>query len=265
TRETADPSDISKSSKWTEPKPGEEVPNFNLVNQSGKRLSFRDYKGNAVIVTFIYTRCPLPDYCPLMTENFSQILAALKSESEKYLKTHLLSITLDPEYDSPKVLSEYAAAYSADLERWDFATGTKDEIKKVATYFGLQYWTEGDQVIHSLRTAIVGSDGRLIKLYRGNEWKPDEILKELRITPPTPTEPHPPETGTPNRTLNRLERQRLCAVCGSLPQIHPQIAQINLSSLIRFFLTRVHNSDILAHAETNCSILFIHSRAGLLQ
>ncbi|HKA21786.1 MAG TPA: SCO family protein [Blastocatellia bacterium] len=185
TRETADPSDISKSSKWTEPKPGEEVPNFNLVNQSGKRLSFRDYKGNAVIVTFIYTRCPLPDYCPLMTENFSQILAALKSESEKYLKTHLLSITLDPEYDSPKVLSEYAAAYSADLERWDFATGTKDEIKKVATYFGLQYWTEGDQVIHSLRTAIVGSDGRLIKLYRGNEWKPDEILKELRITPPT--------------------------------------------------------------------------------
>ena len=185
TRETADPSDISKSSKWTEPKPGEEVPNFNLVNQSGKRLSFRDYKGNAVIVTFIYTRCPLPDYCPLMTENFSQILAALKSEPEKYLKTHLLSITLDPEYDSPKVLSEYAAAYSADLERWDFATGTKDEIKKVATYFGLQYWTEGDQVIHSLRTAIVGSDGRLIKLYRGNEWKPDEILKELRITPPT--------------------------------------------------------------------------------
>ena len=184
TREIADPSDLSKSSKWTEPKPGEEVPNFSLVNQAGKRLSFRDYQGNAVIVTFIYTRCPLPDYCPLMTDNFSQILVALKSEPEKYLKTHLLSITLDPEYDTPKLLREYAAAHSADLDRWDFATGSKDEIKKVATYFGLQYWTEGDQVIHSLRTAIIGTDGRLVKLYRGNEWKPEELLKELRTTPP---------------------------------------------------------------------------------
>jgi protein SCO1/2 len=183
TRETPDPSDLSKSSNWTEPKPGDEVPNFSLVNQSGKRISFHDYKGSAVIVTFIYTRCPLPDYCPLMTDNFSQILAALKSEPEKYVTTHLLSITLDPEYDSPKILTEYAGAHSAELARWDFATGSKDEIKKVATYFGLQYWTEGDQVIHSLRTAIVGSDGRLVKLYRGNEWKTDEVLKELR-TPP---------------------------------------------------------------------------------
>ena len=183
TRETADPSDLSKSSTWTEPKPGEEVPNFKLVNQAGKHISFRDYQGSAVLVTFIYTRCPLPDYCPLMTENFSQILAALKSEPEKYTKSHLLSITLDPEWDSPKVLSEYAAANSADLDRWDFATGSKDAIKKVATYFGLQYWTENDQVIHSLRTAIIGTDGRLVKLYRGNEWKPDEMLKELRKIP----------------------------------------------------------------------------------
>jgi len=183
TRETPDPSDLSKSSTWTEPKPGEEVPNFKLVNQAGKHISFRDYQGKTVMVTFIYTRCPLPEYCPLMTDNFSQILAALKSEPEKYTKTHFLSITLDPEYDSPAILGEYAAAHSADLDRWDFATGSKDEIKKVATYFGLQYWTENDQVIHSLRTAIIGADGRLLKLYRGNEWKPDEILKELQKTP----------------------------------------------------------------------------------
>ena len=185
TRETADQSDLSKSSTYTEPKPGDEVPDFALKNQAGKRVSFRDYKGNALIVTFIYTRCPLPDYCPLMTDNLSQILAALKSEPEKYVKTHLLSITLNPEYDSPKVLGEYAAAHSADLNRWDFATGSQDEIKKVAKYFGLQYWTENDQVIHSLRTAIIGNDGRLVKLYRGNEWKPDEILKEL--VKPSPT------------------------------------------------------------------------------
>jgi protein SCO1/2 len=179
-RETADSTGLSKSGTWTEPKQGDEVPDFTLVNQAGKRLRFRDYQASAVLVTFIYTRCPLPDYCPLMTDNFSEVLAALKSEPEKYVRTHLLSITLDPEYDSPKILSEYAAAHSADTDRWDFATGTKDEIKKIATYFGLQYWSERDQVIHSLRTAIIGSDGRLLKLFRGNEWKPDEILAELR-------------------------------------------------------------------------------------
>jgi protein SCO1/2 len=179
-RETADPSDLSKAGNWTEPKQGDEVPDFPLVNQDGKRLRFHEYQGSAVLVTFIFTRCPLPDYCPLMTDNFSEVLTALKSEPEKYVKTHLLSITLDPEYDSPKVLSEYATAHSADRGNWDFATGSGDEIKKVATYFGLQYWTEGDQVIHSLRTAIVGSDGRLVKLFRGNEWKPNEILNELR-------------------------------------------------------------------------------------
>lgn len=185
TRETADPSDLSKSSNWTEPKQGDEVPDFTLLNQDGKRLRFRDYQGSDIVVTFIYTRCPLPDYCPLMTDNFSEIQTALNSEPEKFVQTHLLSITLDPEYDSPKVLSEYAAAHSPDRNHWDFATGTKDEIKKVATYFGLQYWTEGDQVIHSLRTAIVGPDGRLVKFFRGNEWKPDEILRELRKPPVT--------------------------------------------------------------------------------
>src|SRR4029453_2994535 len=101
-RETADPSDLSKAGNWTEPKQGDEVPDFTLVNQDGKRLRFHEYQGSAVLVTFIFTRCPLPDYCPLMTDNFSEVLTALKSEPEKYVKTHLLSITLDPEYDSPK-------------------------------------------------------------------------------------------------------------------------------------------------------------------
>ncbi len=180
TRETVDTSDLSKGSRWTEPKPGDEVPNFTMINQNGKRFSFHQYRGSAVIVTFIYTRCPLPDYCPLMTDNFSELLAALKSEPEKYPAIRLLSITLDPEYDSPKVLREYAAAHSVDPALWDYATGTKAEIKEIATFFGLQYWTEGDQVIHSLRTAIIGPGGNLIKLYRGNEWKPSEILKEIR-------------------------------------------------------------------------------------
>ena len=175
TRETEDPSSLAKTDARIEPKIGDEVPDFPLVNQYGKRISLHQYRGKTVVLTFIYTRCPLPDYCPLMTDNFAEIEKRIFGSQPEM---RLLSITLDPEYDTPKVLRDYAAAHSGNTIYWDFATGTKDQIKQVATYFGMQYWTEGDQVIHSLRTAIVGPDGRLIKLFRGNEWKPDDIIKE---------------------------------------------------------------------------------------
>ena len=176
TRETVDSSSLGKAE---EPKPGDEVPDFKLVDQNGKRISFHQYRGHNVVLTFIYTRCPLPDYCPLMTDNFAEIEKALKSPPEAKPTTILLSITLDPEYDTAKLLREYAAAHSAGSGQWHFATGTKDDVKQVATYFGMQYWPDGDQVVHSLRTAIVGADGKLVKVYRGNEWKPNEIVKEL--------------------------------------------------------------------------------------
>jgi len=179
TRETADQSNIS-TAEGLEPKPGDEVPDFALVIQNGKRVNFRQYRGRAVLLTFIYTRCPLPDYCPLMTDHFQDIAKALESDPALSGKTQLLSISVDPEYDTPKVLSEYAATHQADTRHWDFASGSKEEVKRMATFFGMRYWRDGDQVIHSLRTAIVGPDGKLVKLYRGNEWKPDELATELR-------------------------------------------------------------------------------------
>jgi len=183
TRETVDPS--SNVKPWVEPKPGDEVPDFKLTDQNGKRFGFDRYRGRVVVLTFIYTRCPLPDYCPLMTDNFAQVRKALISGPES--TAQLLSITVDPEYDTPKVLRDYAAAHSAGSEQWDYATGTKDEAKQIATYFGLQYWQEGDQVIHGLRTAIIGADGKLVKLYRGNEWTPNEIVNEIRSIAAAPS------------------------------------------------------------------------------
>ena len=180
TRETVDPSGIGKAETRVEPKPGDEVPDFQLTDQNGKRIGFHQYRGRVVVLTFIYTRCPLPDYCPLMTDNFAQIGKALKASSESRPKVQLLSITVDPEYDTPKVLREYAAQHTSGSNEWAYATGTKDEIKQVAKYFGLQYWPDGDQIVHGLRTAIVGADGKLVKIYRGNEWTPDEIVSEIR-------------------------------------------------------------------------------------
>jgi protein SCO1 len=179
TRESVDPSSAGKSETWIEPKPGDEVPDFKLVDQNGKRFGFHQYRGRVVVLTFIYTRCPLPDYCPLMTTNFAEIEKALKTGPDSKSRAQLLSITVDPEYDTPKILREYAAAHSTGSGLWDYATGTKEDIKQVATYFGMQYWPDADQIVHGLRTAIIGADGKLVKLYRGNEWTPEEIVGEV--------------------------------------------------------------------------------------
>lgn len=164
-----------------EPRPGDEVPDLRLVNQDGRKIRLQQYRGKTLLVTFIYTRCPLPDYCPLMTSNFAEINRALDKNQSLGSKTHLLSITVDPEYDRPQILRAYATRYvgGSTSKRWEFATGTKDDIKTAAEFFGLSYFPEKDQIIHSLRTAIIGPDGKVAKVYRGNEWKPDEVLSGL--------------------------------------------------------------------------------------
>lgn len=167
------------------PKPGDEVPDFTLVNQDGKRVRLRGHRGRALVLTFIYTRCPLPDYCPLMTDNFAEIVKALKGDTALYAKTQLLSISVDPEYDTPARLREYGAGRTTEsgvqtFSHWEFATGSADEVKKVATYFGLQYFTEADQIVHSLVTAVISPGGKILKLYTGNEWKPAEIIGDLQ-------------------------------------------------------------------------------------
>jgi protein SCO1/2 len=171
-----------------EPKPGTEVPDFGLVNQDGKRIHLAQYRGKALLLTFVYTRCLQPDQCTLMSNNFAAIDQALQKQPEAYDKTHLLTISFDPDYDTPKVLRSYGASHTGrysdeTFQHWEFASGTKDEVKGIAQFFGLRYYhdTESneEQVIHSMRTAIIGADGKIVKLYRGNEWKPEEVLGDL--------------------------------------------------------------------------------------
>jgi protein SCO1/2 len=173
------------TSSSAEPPPGAAVPDFTLTNQDGKRIALHDYRGRALVVTFIYTRCPVPDYCPLLTNHFAEIINAIKNDATLYRQTHLLSISVDPEYDTPNVLREYGAKYTgesgaATFSHWEFATGKADAVKQAATWFGLQYWSEEDQIVHSLRTAVIAPDGTLVKLYHDNEWKPAEIVADLQ-------------------------------------------------------------------------------------
>ena len=105
--------------------------------------------------------------------------------AEQREKMALLSITIDPEFDTPAILRAYAAEQApsaGDFERWTFATGSPEEVRAVARFFGLSYEKQSGQIVHSLRTAIVGPDGTLVKVYRGNEWKVATVVEDLRST-----------------------------------------------------------------------------------
>jgi len=174
-----DPTLAGNVESGVEPAPGTETPDFKLTNQDGKKINFRQYKGRALILTFIYTRCPLPDQCPLMSQNFAQLNQELQKNPALKDKTHLLSISFDTENDKPKVLREYGARHTGTFTQWEFASGSADEIKQVAKFFGMNFWTESNQIIHGLRTAIITPDGKVYKVYRGNDWKPEQLLKDL--------------------------------------------------------------------------------------
>src|SRR5262245_36476381 len=166
-------------------KEGDEVPNFTLRNQDNREIHIKDYRGKTLLLTFIYTRCPVPDYCTLMSDNFAQIDRALGQNAELYGNTHLLSISIDPEYDTPKVLRSYGAAHTERYQNetfahWEFAGGTKEQVKEIAQFFGLTYFPEKDQIIHALRTVIIKPDGKVGKIYGGNDWKVDEVVEQLK-------------------------------------------------------------------------------------
>ena len=165
--------------------PGDSLPNFSLINQDAKQIKLSQYKGRVLLLTFIYTRCPLPDYCPLMNDNFKAIEKELKKDPSLYARTHLLTISFDTEYDTPKVLKSFGGAYTENytnekFSHWEFATGSKEEIRQIAEFFGLRYYNESGQIVHGLRTAVITPEARVYKVYRGNEWKPEEALRDIQ-------------------------------------------------------------------------------------
>jgi cytochrome oxidase Cu insertion factor (SCO1/SenC/PrrC family) len=139
---------------------GRLVPDFALADQNGHVIHLQDYRGQAVLLTFVYTRCPLPDYCPLMSKNF----ASLQERFGKAFagRFHLITISFDPEHDTPEVLKRYAAVFTQDESTWTFATGTTRQVERVASQFGLVYLPEAGSFTHDLRTALISPEGRLI-------------------------------------------------------------------------------------------------------
>lgn len=165
-----------------------EVPNFTLTNQDGKKISFADFRGKALAVTFIYSRCPLPEYCILMSKNFSDLTRQLQNNAELKDKIRLLSISFDPAADTPETLRKYGLGYlgkdaKPDFTIWQLATGKDADVRKIADFFGLRYEIDQNdttQFNHSLRTIVVAPDGKVKKVFSGGDWTNDELLRELK-------------------------------------------------------------------------------------
>lgn len=166
--------------------PGESIPDFKFLNQSNRMIHLSQFRGRVVLLTFIYTRCPLASYCPRMSRNFAEIDKALATDPSLYKKTHLLSISFDPTYDTPQVLRSYGGAYTGKYTKetfthWDFAAPPQSELPKALNFFLIGVTPgENHTLTHSLSTLVITPQGKLYKWYPGNDWTSQQMLGDVK-------------------------------------------------------------------------------------
>lgn len=183
--------DYKPASIYHVPAPGDAVPNFHLRNQDGRTIDLRQFRGKELLVTFIYTRCPLPNFCPLVTHNFAVIDQRLMQDPNLYKNSHLLCISFDPEHDMPARLRAYGATYigsdaKSAFAHWDFAVPSQQaELDTLAHYFdvGITHGAD-DSITHTLSTTLIGADGKVVRFYPGNDWTPDQVVAEMQKAAP---------------------------------------------------------------------------------
>ena len=181
-----EPGEATEYTTASDPQEGQPAPDFALTGQDGARVNLARYRGSTLALTFIYTRCPLPDFCALMTDHFAAAAKTFRQEPALAARMRLLSITIDPARDTPAVLAEYGRKAVApavpDFALWSLATGDDKEVRRVAASYGLSSELRSGQIVHSLRTAVIAPDGRLVKLLRGNKWTAEELIQIMRNT-----------------------------------------------------------------------------------
>lgn len=177
--------DAKPQKVYNVPKPGDPVPDFKLTDQSGRVLHLSQFRNKALLVTFIYTRCPLGDFCPRMSRNFAEIDGALAKDKPLHDRTDLLSISFDPAYDSPAVLRSYGGAYTGRytnerFDHWQFAAPDKADLPKLEQYFNVGVTGSDASLTHSLSTVLIDPSGKIAAWYPGNDWKPSDVVATMR-------------------------------------------------------------------------------------
>jgi protein SCO1/2 len=168
------------------PAPGDATPDFKLRNQDGRTIHLGQFKGKSLLVTFIYTRCPSPEFCPRVTRNFAAIEKQLAANPAVYAKTHLLCISFDPEHDTPERLRAYGTTYIGSdaknaFAHWDFAVPEKPVLLEMAKFFDLGMTGAADgSITHTLSTTLIGPDGKVVRFYPGNEWTAEQVAADVK-------------------------------------------------------------------------------------
>jgi len=159
---------------------GDVLPEYHFVNQFGKKFSTKDFAGQALAIEFLFTRCPLPNFCPFMANSFAEAQKQLLALPNPPTNWHLLTISFDPEFDTPAVLKNYADSHGCDPKHWTFATGAQMDITAIGDQLGLLVARdENGGFTHNLRAVVIDANGRVRKVFVGNEWKPEELVKEM--------------------------------------------------------------------------------------
>ncbi len=161
---------------------GDEVPDFTIIDQDGTSRRLSDLRGFVVALTFVYTRCPLPEFCPAMDRRFHDLAEAVATNSARAAKVRLISLSFDPDHDTPEVLREHAAIRGAKPPLWTFATTSREDLARIAPPLGLTFGPVGSEIVHNLCTAVIGPDGRLARLEVGtkaNAWTTSDMLKTV--------------------------------------------------------------------------------------
>jgi protein SCO1/2 len=160
-------------------KGGDKMPNYTFTNSLGKKVSLGDFAGQAYAFTFIFTRCPFPTFCPRMSSHYSEAFKLLNAETNSVTNWHLVTISFDPEFDTPERLKEYSEYYHPDPKKWDFLTGAMLDIDAITEQVSLVFAYEKGTFNHNLRTAVIDKNGQLRMIFKGNEWKPEELAAEI--------------------------------------------------------------------------------------
>lgn len=158
---------------------GDAMPDYSFTNELGRRINFASYRGRALALTFIFTRCPFPDFCPRVTRNFGETIKELGERSGGKTNFHFFSITFDPEYDTPERLKKHALMQRYPSKRWSFLTGAQIDIDAITEQFGLGFAYRAGTFDHTLRTVVIDANGVIRQIYIGNTWKSEELAAAM--------------------------------------------------------------------------------------
>lgn len=158
---------------------GDLLPNYRFTNELGQGVELNQFRGEPIAFTFFFTRCPFPNFCPRMTENFAEVAAKLNGDARQCPHWHLFSISFDTAKDTPARLLDYAKAHHYDPARWSFLTASRATMQEFADLFDERFWNEGDTIGHNLRTVVIDPSGHIQKIFEGSQWTADELVSEM--------------------------------------------------------------------------------------